>query len=196
MTGYQAQPNGIFEKVAKKSGSGRRFFCCFPLTWYRMPSRLDPPGLARLKVARRDSRHSDRPQAFKGNIGLSGPAPSQDRLSSWEGRGPNSRMVGGARYRRASDRRRPPEPSALRKPKTFRNRDGGYAGVGDRIATRANGHRRMPARIKASSRWGLQGSEASTARAPLPGGAPGASRSKGLGAPRPIRGSGVSGVQG
>ena len=66
MTRYQAQRIGNFEKVAEKHGFVQRFFCCFPLTSYRMPSRLDLPGLARLKVACRGSRHPDRPKSFQG----------------------------------------------------------------------------------------------------------------------------------
>lgn len=66
MTRHQAQGIGNFRKVAEKYELGQRFSCCFPLTSYRMPSRLDQPGLARLKVARRGSRHPDRLKSFQG----------------------------------------------------------------------------------------------------------------------------------
>jgi len=65
-TRREVQRIGNFQKVAEKYRFDPRFFCLFSLAAYRMSSRLDQPGLARLKVARRSSRHSDRPQSFQG----------------------------------------------------------------------------------------------------------------------------------
>ena len=98
-------------------------------------------------------------KAFKGNIGLSGLAPRQDRLSSWEGREPLSRMVGSVRYRCTPDRRRPLWPRTSEQVRKFAGiTTHGAPDAGDsRVATATANLRRIPARINASSTWETAG---------------------------------------
>lgn len=190
LLGQEAQLSGNFGKVAKKSSLVRRFFCCFPLMSFSMPSRHDLPGVGSIESGASGFEASGPPTKLsRGISALAGRL--RVTMGSLLGKGGGQTVAWSA----ARDSGAPPivDGRLGRRHRASRTMSMNSGGVCAEALRSTHGSAsvpsRLPARITASSRRGPQGSEASTARGPLRDGAPGASRSMGSGGapPDPLR---------